>query len=322
MSGRHPLFAVGDGSQGPSSINNGSIPAHPTGGNAGNGSGNGNSRTAITMNTRYHDGLVEFKRRCTDYLVIETLIDHLFETDAYGINAHLNGIENPKVADLGCGDGTITSKMIRTIAAKIRSRVTYDVVEPLKQYIESASNRIRSENAESQSVDVCYYNQKAEDHFALPNKSRYDMVFASHSLHLVPLTALRDLVGSMKPGGYLVVVIGARHSVMSVLKDLFVEQPAITGADIISTLAGLNKRSQFEMNVESWPSTLSLDDIELPDRFDELDEKTKNILSLMVQKNIDEVGQEGYTLTRNHILPRLVNGRLRLDNDCIVLRRK
>lgn len=46
-------------------------------------------RHAISMNSRYHDGLVLFKQRCTDYPVIMQGLTDTFGNNILGISASL-----------------------------------------------------------------------------------------------------------------------------------------------------------------------------------------------------------------------------------------
>ncbi len=273
------------------------------------------TRQAISMNSRYHAGLVAFKKRCTDYSSIKKFLDDVFEKQEF--KAFLQTQSKVQIADIGCGDGAITEYLVKMLTGTTLHKIQLDVVEPINDYV--ALTKARLNPFRGLNFEVSYHPTRAEDYFQPLTAAQYDFVFSSHSLHLMPLTALDDIASALKPGGYFVVVIGARTSIMSTLKDLFVFQPAITGEDILRVMK--EQHPEFEVEKTSQPSFLDLRGVDLPENKADLTEETKNILSLMVQKNIDDVDQAGYTKARQLILEKLEDGQLRLDNDGFVFRR-
>lgn len=171
-------------------------------------------------------------------------------------------------------------------------------------------------------MKINFIQQKAEDYFAGVSEETYDLVFASHALHFVALETVSLIAMSVRHGGHFVVVIGARNSIMSTLKDLFVPVPAITGEDILKSMKACNISSEFEAIIESRPSFLDLEGVSFPKNKDDMKEAEKNLISLMVQKNIDDVDQVGYAMARQIILGHLKNNQLRLENDAMIFWRK
>ncbi|MBU0505669.1 MAG: class I SAM-dependent methyltransferase [bacterium] len=278
-------------------------------------------RTALQMNARYHEGLIQFRRRCTDNGVISNCISSLFTNDSKGLVTHLSAANTPRIADIGCGDGMITSHLLSQLCKHLVGNVLFDVIEPEAGYIQKTEERIKSISELNRHTTIEFRQAKAEEFFDAATTSVFNFIFSSHSLHLISLEAFKNILKSLVPGGYLVVVIGAKTSVMSELKDLFVEKPTITGSDISETAHQL-PHNEFSVSVEVFPSVLCLEGVELPENFDDLTEEAKNLLSLLVQANLDTVGQAGYEKARAVILKRENGSQLVLDNDLIIIRRR
>ena len=274
---------------------------------------------AIVMNSRYHDGLVEFKKRCTDYKSIEDFLTSAVEKDVGGLGTFVSSkTDQVHVVDIGYGNGVITSHLAGLLMRNGRVPIIMELLEPTGEYVDMATGRL--ERLINQGLSIRFIQQKAEKHFGPSTDGRYDLVFASHTMHLVPLEYISAVASSVRPGGYMIVVIGARSSIMSDLKDLFVSVPAITGKDILETTASLEL--PFEVTVVQQPSFLDLRGAALPQSKSELTEPVKNLFSLMIQKNIDDISQTDYENVRNMIIVRLdSNGILRLENDCLIFKR-
>lgn len=109
---------------------------------------------------------------------------------------------------------------------------------------------------------------------------------------------------------------------MSALKDFFAPYPAITGKDICNSLKAISKTIPCQIEpLQFFSYLVDLSDIEFNEDKNKLSENAKNLLSLMFQKNIDDIGQTEYTPALRLILNKLNNGSIELDNDCIIVKK-
>lgn len=281
--------------------------------------GCGQDRHVIPMNPRYHDGLVAFKKRCTDYHSIKQFLTDAFENDTNEIKTFLESRSDIHAADIGCGDGTITVHLSNLLKKTAKGGIKLHIIEPLENYIIQTKKKLST--IADRKLQVVYVRQKAEEYFTPSLTEQYDLIFASHSLLFISLNAVPHIMSAIKPLGYFVVVIGARSSIMSTLKELFAPKPAITGDDILKFMQRDDIKNRFKVAQISQPSFLDLKDVDFPESKGGLSENTKDIISLMLQKNIDDANQGGYSRARKLILDRMHDGNLQLDNDCFIFRR-
>lgn len=274
-----------------------------------------NHRT-ISMNSRYLEGLKEFRKRCTDNVTIKQFLTDLFSGDEHGIRKYLGSLPSVRAADIGCGDGTVSAYLAALLKESAKKEIAIEIIEPTETYISSADDKLSMLCDEK--LHVRFLKKTAEDHFADLPGEYYDFVLASHSLHLVDSGAVSRIVASIKTGGCLAIVTGAAGSIMSLLKDLFFDTPSATGSDIVRMLCASAESTSCSVKTLSNPSNLDLEDIELAENKNGLSEAAKNLLSLMLQRNIDEIGQSEYAIIRRLILERMDRRLLRLENDCIV----
>ncbi|MFH1729552.1 MAG: class I SAM-dependent methyltransferase [Pseudomonadota bacterium] len=275
------------------------------------------TRQTISMNARYHDGLAEFKIRCTDYATIQAFISELSSGGVAGVRLQSTDDNPLKACDIGCGDGTITTHLAQQILQNTTASLELDIIEPLEDYIHKADLKLST--VDSDKLWTNFVNQSAETYFSSGEVPEYDLLFASHSLHLLDLELVPEIAETLSENGSFVVIIGSKTSIMSILKDLFVPKPAITGEDIVNIM---KRNTVFEIITVDIPSHLDLKDVELPISKSQLTETAKNILSLMIQKNIDDISQSEYEKVRSLIIERLDNGVLQLDNDAIIISRR
>lgn len=277
-------------------------------------------KSVITMNARYYAGLVGFKKRCSDHSSIMEFVSAIFERNDCNIKESIQSKQEVRAIDIGYGNGIITAHLAKLLLQTTGGEVSLDLLEPGNDHVDITKERIGP--LMGQRLKINFIQQKAEDYFANIPAETYDLVFASHSLHLIPLKALPRIAVSVKRGGCLIAVIGARDSIMSELKDLFVPAPAITGKDVLQGIKECDIGGEFKIKLESRPSILDLEGVSFTENKNDMGNAEKNLISLMVQKNIDDVDQAGYARARQIILRHLKNNRLRLENDAMVFWRE
>ena len=320
-----PLSASSANGMSPPSSDSSSGVTPPPSAPGGKGSNNGKSDSVqnmseaqtVAINARYHNGLKIFKSRCTDYEVAGQFLQDLFEQNVLGIRAAIQNKTDLRVCDVGCGDGVVTSQMMETLLRTTSASVDLELIEPVEEYLSLTAQKL-SPLLESD-FTFRFAPQRAELFFseAVPI---FDLVFSSHSFYFIPLETLLGISTSINNNGFLVIVAMSQDSIMTALKDMFSPKPTITADAILTFLKTSGLASQYEVEVFHRPSVLNLNGISLGLK-SELTEETKNLLSLMIQKNIDDISDDEYESVKALILSKVHDGILELDSSYLVLRK-
>ncbi|MFH0800369.1 MAG: class I SAM-dependent methyltransferase [Pseudomonadota bacterium] len=265
----------------------------------------------VSMNTRYHAGLKIFKKRCTDYEAIAGFLRQIFATDVGGIKTRFTTKSEVRVCDIGCGDGTVTAKLVEYLLDVVDGEVIVDVIEPVEEYRLLATAKLVALG--SGRLKVNFVSMGAEEYFANAEMI-YDLVFSSHSIYFFPLETILNIAPAINSGGFFVVVAMSSQSIMAELKDMFSPKPTITTDGVLSFIRQRNTRFQQSATYLPFPSVLTLNGITLPENKQNLTEEAKNLLSLMIQRNIDELDDADYKKVRQAIIRRNSGDRLALDN--------
>jgi len=273
-----------------------------------------NDRKAISMNARYQDGLRIFKERCTDYDVINSFIYEMFQSGEIILSYPTCVGSILRIADIGCGDGVVTLQLIKQILKVVRGNVVLDVIEPSMDYLSQTLEKLKL--LDSSRLKVNPFNQDAEGYF-FSGPQKYDLIFSSHSIYFFPLEIMLRAFLFLNKGGYFVVNAMSRKSIMSILKDMFSPSRTISAEDVLEHLQGHN--IAHSVVTYGRPSILDMHGIELREGIGYLADETKNLLSLMLQRSIDELVETEYMKARDVILERLHEGKLILDNTILVI---
>lgn len=276
------------------------------------------SKGTISMNKRYHDGLRIFKSRCTDYEEISNFIKGVFLNDISDIKTYFSEKQGAKVCDIGCGDGTITFQLITNMLNVTKGKIFLDIIEPVGECLSLTTQKLSILNHAKLTINC--FQQKVEDYLA-NIKIKSDLIFSSHSIYFISMGTITKIWQMLDQNGYFMVVAMSKSSVMAKLKDMFSEKPTITADDILEMMQ--NKGFDFSQPTMpfSCPSILNLDGINPVSDKNNLSEETKNLLSLMIQKNIDDLDNAQYKTVRDVILNAVNNNKLLLDNTSLILKK-
>jgi SAM-dependent methyltransferase len=274
-------------------------------------------KSQIANNDRYYNGLKVFKSRCTDYNEASYFFQDLFYHDILGIRTALQNSADLKICDIGCGDGVVTCLLIKHVFENLRASIQLTLVEPSDIYISSTLKKLSQIKEQQLIIDT--RKQYAETYFHHAYSS-FDIILSSHSLYFIPTETLREVFASIKRNGFLVIIAMSQRSIMSQLKDMFSPEPTITADVILEFMQAEGFASQYAINVIQRKSLLDMNGISLGKKH-ELSEPAKNLLSLMIQKDIDDINGDEYERVRAVILPRLNNARLELESSYIVARK-
>lgn len=276
------------------------------------------SKGTISMNKRYHDGLRIFKSRCTDYEEISNFIKGVFLNDISDIKTYFSEKQGARVCDIGCGDGTITFQLITNMLNVTKGKIFLDIIEPVGECLSLTTQKLSILNHAKLTINC--FQQKVEDYLA-NIKIKSDLIFSSHSIYFISMGTITKIWQMLDQNGYFMVVAMSKSSVMAKLKDMFSEKPTITADDILEMMQ--NKGFDFSQPTMpfSCPSILNLDGINPVSDKNNLSEETKNLLSLMIQKNIDDLDNAQYKTVRDVILNAVNNNKLLLDNTSLILKK-
>ncbi|MFH1652511.1 MAG: class I SAM-dependent methyltransferase [Pseudomonadota bacterium] len=275
--------------------------------------------TAVTMNQRYHAGLASFKARCTDHQAIKQVMQNIFQDDVLGMASRFKRESAAKVCDLGCGDGVITEQLVKNLASvKQGEGWLLELVEPVEDYLHKTRNRLTQFESEGNKTEI--FNETAEEHFRMV-QAGYDIVFSSHSMYFTPLDTFQKIYSSLKLGGFLVVLAMSRISIMAQLKNLFHQNKTSTIDDYVELMEAKGFISNGNHCRQDFTSELNISGFHFANCIAELTEETKDILSLMLQRNVDDLSDDQYRTAKDTILERVNGHNLLLNNSIVVTKR-
>lgn len=284
----------------------------------GSDGGNGGSRRrVVAMNKRYREGLAIFKRRCTDYEAIKRFIAELFGADVLGIKTAFARANKVDVCDIGCGDGTVTLGLTTEVLINTGAQIHLDVIEPIDDYVIQTRRKLSSIQCER--LTTAFHRCGAEQYFG--TQVHHNLIFSAHSIYFFSIETVSNVWHTLSDGSYFITMAMSRRSIMALLKDLFAPTPTITADDVIEFMRNNMAGASYEVSAVGKPSVLDFSGIILCTSRGELSEEAKNLLSLMIQRDIDGLTQDEYGMVRDIILGRLTDGRLVLDNTGVVFKK-
>lgn len=293
------------------------------GGGAGRGGGDGKKGRSmtVTVNARYHEGLKIFKQRCSDYQATRSVADEMLQSDVLGIRTNARERKIMRICDVGCGDGTITAHILSSAMGLFSGSIVLDLVEPEERCLLATTKRVRPLGGSRTQIRA--FCQSAENYFGQPaSVEPYDIITSSHSLYFFPLSTLDVMHASLAEYGYLWIVAMSRQSIMAELKGLFHGGQTTTADEALRYLEDHHVAESPSIAVSTFSSVLNLEGIDFAVEKRLLNDEAKNLLSLMIQKNVDDLSEDEYVGVRQRILGRMSGGRLILENKAILVQRK
>lgn len=281
-----------------------------------------NSIRKLEMSRRYEEGLKLCKHWGNDFAVIKNYITSIFDQNLLGIRTRLQERERFSVCDLGAGEGTITEHLLSILLdqAPKSTIIAIDLVEPEQAAAEALMNRLK---IFSSHANLRQRLQKMSAEQFLNEKkptSSYDLVFASHSFYFINMSFMPTVVASVRLGGYLCTILGAESSWMSYFKDFFSKQPSAHGGTFRKAFAGCAREGDWTTDHQGIGTRLNLGEMRWPSP-DDIDETSRNMMSLVLQKDFDSLSGEERSRVHREMSPHLKKGHMILDGDYILSRR-
>ncbi|MFA6521933.1 MAG: class I SAM-dependent methyltransferase [Candidatus Gracilibacteria bacterium] len=278
----------------------------------------------IEMNVRYEKGLQLCKLWGNDFSIIKTYFDVVFQKDILGISKYLSSNANLTICDLGAGEGTITKHFllhILHITKKAGATIHIDLIEPDIRAAYKLKICLRNLN-KNKKITLNHYQMTAEEF--LSNRTRkccYDIVILSHSLYFINMRELPRILESVKPNGFLSVILGSERSWMSYFKDFFVKTPSVHGGTFKRAFDKCNKKREWKINHRMIQTYLDLKRIKwtAPQNINDI---SRNMMSLILQKNFDELTIPQLNAVYAAMRPHLNKKHMLLDGDYYLLRKK
>jgi len=273
----------------------------------------------IEMSLRYEKGLKLCKHWGNDFAVIKSYLTDILADNLLGLSKYLNRQKKLNICDIGAGEGTISKHLLSTLLPLVKTACV-DFIEPDPNAMNKLSKRCKKLNTD-QKLTLNYYQIAAEDFFKqqIP-QNRYDFVFASHSFYFIDMELLTQILQSIKPQGFLCVILGAESSWMSFFKDLFAKASSAHGGTFIKSFKNCTVSRKWRINHQMIPTYLDLCRMcwSSPSR---IDETSKNMMSLILQKNFDELTLAQKKEAYRHMSSHLDEQHMLLDGDYFLMRK-
>lgn len=278
----------------------------------------------LEMNRRYENGLKLCKLWGNDFEVIKSYLTRIFAKNTLGITSALQEAPEFRICDIGSGEGTITEHLLSVLLKKRGKSavpIIIDLIEPDDNAIKKLAIRLERFSFEK-GLLLRYHKKPAEVFFHAENtKRKYNFIFASHSFYFINMKLLSQIVESIKSCGFFCVVLGAETSWMSYFKDFFSKQPSVHGGTFIKAFLSLAQKNKWEISRQMIPTRLDLRLMHWKSP-NSINNTSKNMMSLILQRNYDDLSLQQKEKVYNEMLPHLKNRNMMLDGDYFLIRRK
>jgi hypothetical protein len=277
----------------------------------------------IEMNRRYIEGLRLFKHWGNDFAVIKSYLTSIFDHDLLGLRSRLERLEQFHVCDIGAGEGTITEHLLSLLlnrAAK-STTISVDLIEPENGAAEALMDRL----CPLSSFPNLRFSRNGvpAEKFFLGNKPTiaYDLIFASHSFYFIDMGILPSITSAIGREGFLCTVLGAESSWMSFFKDFFSKQTSVHGGTFLKAFGKCVRKEDWATDHQRIGTRLDLSHMKWHTPH-EIDETSKNVMSLILQRDFDDLSPDDRERVHSKMLPHMKNRHMILDGDYFLFQRK
>jgi len=281
-----------------------------------------NSIRKLEMNRRYEDGLKLCKHWGDDFSVIKKYLASIFDMDILGVRSRLERADRFAVCDVGAGEGTITAHLVSLLLerAKKSTMITVDLIEPENSAAALLANRLSTFSSRP-NLKCGQHDVSAERFFSGKRDAAYDFILASHSLYFIDMAVLQAMIAGVVRGGYLCTVLGAESSWMSYFKDFFTKRPSVHGGTFLKAFDTSVRKGDWITDRQKIETRLDLGRMWWPSP-DEINDESKNMMSLILQKDFDDLSSDDRKRVHGEILAHLQKKRMMLDGDYFLSRRE
>ena len=224
------------------------------------------------MNNRaYPNGFELFKKYTSGKQVIKKyLSDNIFKY----WHQPKAGVVN--VLDIGCARGVATGYLIESLNVP-KSRLKLSLIEPEKEEIDEAAEGLQAFNPECFNMTYAEYLTQTE------NKTKYHLIFNSHSIYYTGLGSLPTMFASLEQSGALLMVVSGKESFFKLIADVFPHAQETNGETVFESMKTLPANNLI---YESRDISLAIE--YCLDSKDRLTEDGKDLASFLLLKEYDE----------------------------------